>query len=111
MGQTLSGKYSVRESHRLGFGSHCERHAQLFRVSVGTDSDGRRHVRIEPDVRHAELVVRDLGLECSKTKPLTTPGFKVDEKELALKETEAVGGSRRNNVQELCHELSFLAQD
>ena len=24
MGKTLSGKYSMRESHRLGFGSHCE---------------------------------------------------------------------------------------
>ena len=54
----LFGKYSMRESHRLGFGNHCERHAELFNriVSVGTDSDGRRYVRIEPDNRHAELV-------------------------------------------------------
>ena len=52
MGQALSGKYAVREAHRLGFGSHCERHAQLLNrvVSVGTDSDGRRYVRIEPDI-------------------------------------------------------------
>ena len=49
------------ESHRLDFGSHCERHAQLLNrvVSVGTDSDGRRYVRIELDIRHAELVLRD----------------------------------------------------
>ena len=80
----------MRESHRLGFGSHCERHAELLNriVSVGTDSDGRRYVRIEPDIRHAELVLRGLGLEGSKAKPLTTPGFKVDEKELALREKE-----------------------
>ena len=54
-----------RESHRLGFGSHCERHAELLNrvVSVGTDSDGRRYVRIEPDIRNAELVLRNLGLE------------------------------------------------
>ena len=60
MGKTLSGKYSMRESHRLGFGSHCERHAELLNriVSVGTDSA----VRIEPDIKHAELVLRDLGL-------------------------------------------------
>ena len=58
MGKTLSGKYSMRESHRLGFGNHCERHSELLNriVSVGTDSDGRRYVRIEPDNRHAELV-------------------------------------------------------
>ena len=58
MGKTLSGKYSMRESHRLGFGNHCERHAELLNriVSVGTNSDGWRYVRIEPDIRHAELV-------------------------------------------------------
>ena len=57
-------------------------------MSVGTNSDGRRHVRIEPGIRHAELVLSDLGLEGSKVKPLTTPGFKLDERELALRETE-----------------------
>ena len=55
-------------------------------VSVGADSDGRRYVSIEPDIRHAELVLRNLGLEESKAKPLTTPGYKVDEKEVALRE-------------------------
>ena len=29
MGQTLHGKYSMRESYRLGFGNHCERHAEF----------------------------------------------------------------------------------
>ena len=44
MGKSLCGKYSVRESHRLGFGNHCERHAELLNriVPVGTNSDGRR---------------------------------------------------------------------
>ena len=95
----------MRESHRLGFGSHCERHAELLNriVSVGTDSDGRRYVMIEPDIRHAELVLRDLGLEGSKAEPLTTPGFKVDEKELALKRRRgSVGFWRCYEVQELC---------
>ena len=88
MGKTLSGKYSMRESHRLGFGNHCERHAELLTriVSVGTNSDGFRYVRIEPDIRHAELLLTDLGLGGSKVKPLITPGFKLDERELALRE-------------------------
>ena len=34
------------------------------------------------------LCSENLGLEGSKAKPLTTPGFKVDEKELALREKE-----------------------
>ena len=90
MGKTLSGEYSMRESHRYGFGNYCERHAELLNriVSVGTDSDGRRYVRIELDIRQAELVLREMGLECSKAKPLMTPGFKLDEREFALRETE-----------------------
>ena len=57
-------------------------------VSVGTNSDGRWYVRIEADIRNAELVLRDLGLEGRKVKPLTT-----------------VGSDRCNEVQELCHEV------
>ena len=107
IGKTLSGKYSMRESHRLGFGSHCESHAELLNriVSVGTDSDGRRYVRIEPDIRHAELLLRNLELEGSKAKPLTTPGFKVDEKELELRERGSIGFSWCCEVQELCSEV------
>ena len=67
----------MRESHRLGFGSHFERHAELLNriVSVGTVSDGRRYVRIEPEIRHPELVLRDLGLEGSKAKPIDDTRF------------------------------------
>ena len=114
MGKTLSGKYSVRESHRLGFGNHCEPHAELFNriVSVGTDSDGRRYVRIEPDIRHAELVLKDPGLQGSKAKPLTTPGFKHDERELALRETEVpLEAADATRYRSCVMRWSYLAQD
>ena len=114
MGKTLSGKFSMREPHRFGFGSHCERHADLLNriVSVGTDSDGRRYVSIELDIRHAELVLRNLGLEGSKAKPLTSPGFKVDEKELALREKEVPLDSQGAARYRSCvMRLSYLALD
>ena len=63
-------------------------------MSVGTGSDGRRYVRIEPDIRHSEFVFRNLGLEGSKAKSLTTPGFKVDKKEIALGGKACPGSSR-----------------
>ena len=114
MGKTLSWKYTMRESHRFGFGNRCERHAELLNriVSVGTNSDGRRYVRIEPDIRHAELVLRDLGLEGSKVKPLTTPGFKLDERELALRVTEVPLESEDATRYRSCvMRLSYLSQD
>ena len=63
----------------------CENAELLNRiVSVGTDSDGRRYVRIEPDIRHAVLVLNDFGLEGSKAKPLTTPGSRSMRKNLRV---------------------------
>ena len=114
MGKTLSGKCYMREPHRLGFGNHCERHAELLNrtVSVGTDSDGKRYVRIEPDIRHAELVLRDLGVEGCKGKPLTTPGFKLDERELALRETEVpLEATDATRYKSCVMGLSYLSQD
>ena len=86
----ISRKFSMRESYRLGCGNHCEHHAELLNriVTVRTSSDGGKYVRIEPDIRHAELVLRDLGLAGSKVKPLTPPGFKLDQREVALRELE-----------------------
>ena len=68
--------------------------------------------RIEPDIRHAELVLRNLGLDGSKTKPLTTPGFKVDEKELALREKEVLLDSQDATRYRSCvMRLSYFALD
>ena len=113
MGKTLSGK-SMKESHRLGFGNHCERQAELLNriVSVGTDSDGRRCDRIEPDIGRAELVRGDLGLEGSKAKPLMTPGFKLDEVEFAWKETEVpLESADATRYRSCVMRLSYLSQD
>ena len=67
-------------------------------MSVGTDSDGRRYVRMEP--------------EGSKAKPLTTPGFKIDEKELALREKEVPLDSQDATRYRSCAvRLSYLALD
>ena len=77
LGNILASKYSVRESHRLGFGRHCVRHAQILNriVSLGVDESGQRFVKIEPDARHAELVLRELGFTGKKVNTLTIPGF------------------------------------
>ena len=96
------------------FGNHGERHAELLNriVSVGTNSGGRRYVRIGPDIRHAELVLGDLGLEGSKVKPLTTPGFKLDERDLALREIEVpLEATDATRYRSCVMRLSYLHQD
>ena len=59
LSETLASKYSVRESHRLGFGAHCCREATVLNrvISVGVGDDGWKFLWIEPDARHSELVL------------------------------------------------------
>ena len=84
LSELLKSKYNVHESHRLGFGSHCEQAHVLNRVvTLGVDdSTMKRYVQIEPDARHIELIIRSLGLEGAATKSLSVPGVKVTDSNL-----------------------------
>ena len=43
-------------------------------MSVGTDSDDKRYVKIESDIKNVEFVLRILGLEGSNAKLLKHQG-------------------------------------
>ena len=77
LGELLASKYSVRESHRLGFGSHCVQEAQILnRVITLRMEDGQKVV--EAYRLHAYFVLRDLGLDGSDAKSLGIPGNKIE---------------------------------
>ena len=80
---------SVRESHRLGFGSHCCREATILNrvMSVGLGDDGRKFLWIEPDARHSELVFKSLGLK-GDVKSVAVPGVKLSEEDVARRKVE-----------------------
>ena len=82
MGALLASKYSVRESHRLGFRAHCCREATILNrvVKLNLDSDGKKEVMIMADQRHVEIVHRSLGFN-SRTKAVTTPMQKISDAE------------------------------
>ena len=54
----LNSKYSVRETHRLGFSKYCVQEAVILNrvVKLGRDESGRKFVQVEPDARHVPLV-------------------------------------------------------
>ena len=56
----MSSKYSMRESNRLGFGTHCTRSAHLLNriVVAGEDQDGQRYVESQLDARRVEMALR-----------------------------------------------------
>ena len=114
MGALLASKYSVRESHRLGFSASCAKEATVFNrvVRLGVDDGGRRYVDIEPDARHVELIVKTLGLGGSKTKGFSTPNVKVTDEQQVLRERSAkLGPSDATLYRSNVMRASFVAQD
>ena len=113
MAVALKSRYSVRESHRLGFGEGCTRHATILNrvVSLG-ELNGRRYVQIEPDKRHVELIVSSLGLDKSNTKSVTTPSVKPSDAEAAqFQHGPKLSASETSLYRSCVMRASFLSQD
>ena len=113
MAVALKSRYSVRESHRLGFGEGCARHATILNrvVSLG-ELNGRRYVQIEPDKRHVELIVSSLGLDKSNTKSVTTPSVKPSDAEAAqFQHGPKLSASETSLYRSCVMRASFLSQD
>ena len=67
---------------------------------------------IEPDLRHVQLVLQDLGLNNENTKALTTPTIKIDEAEVERRRHEQPLDKGTTTIYRSCvMRLSFLSQD
>ena len=113
MGKTLRSKYDLREAYRLGFGDHCVREARVLnRVVTLSHENGRKAVRIEADARHVDLILQDLGLDSTRTKPVVHPGAKLTQADVDKRQQEPEldrkqAARYRSNVMR----ASFIAQD
>ena len=113
MGANLRSKYDLRESYRLGFGDHCVREARVLnRVVTLSHENGRKAVRIEADARHVDLILQDLGLDSTRTKPVVHPGAKLTQADVDKRQQEPEldrkqAARYRSNVMR----ASFIAQD
>ena len=67
----LKSAFEIKVRGRLGEETGDDREIRILNRVVRLDSDG---VRYEADPRHAELIVKSLGLE--KATPVSTPGVK-----------------------------------
>ena len=76
----------------------------LNRVVSWTD----RGIAYEADARHAEIIVRDLGL--SKAKSVTRPGVKQSAND-AASTSAALGATEATQCRSLAMRASYLAQD
>ena len=111
--EASAAKYSLRESFRLGFGSHCVREAMVLnRVVTCGLTEGRKFVRIEPDSRHVDLMMQTLGLDPKKTKAVATPSVKPTDADAQRRQSSpALDKTRTSSYRSCVMRGSFLAQE
>ena len=78
--QILKSQYTAKDMGTLGFGdSDVKSILLLTRVfRVGTDQTGQ-YLDIEPDLRHATLIIKETGCNAN-TKTVSTPREKLQDK-------------------------------
>ena len=77
MNALLKSRYSVRESHRLGFGPGCSKEATILNrvISLGQDGSNRKWVQFEADQRHVDLVLQAAGIT-KESNAVNTPAVR-----------------------------------
>ena len=80
--RTLAQKYKIK-TEKLGAGAHDAKEVRVLNKVIRYTDEG---LELEADPRHAELVVRDLGLEDAKT--CKTPGVKAETRRTVKKSGE-----------------------
>ena len=99
----MQAEYEIKIRGRLGPDDTDDKNIRILNRCLEWRADGLAY---EADPRHAELVVKDLGLENSK--PMVTPGIKVVVSE---DEDEYLAGEEATAYRRLVARLNFLAQD
>ena len=80
----------------------------MFRV--GVDQTGQ-HLDIEPDLRHAPLIINESGCN-TNTKAVSTPREKLQNKlVLERRRSPILKGDEATRYRSACMRLSYLAQD
>ena len=113
LGEVLRSKYSVRESHRLGWGNHCVREATVLNrvVTLGLTEDNEKFVRIVPDQRHVQIILKTLGFN-SRTKSCVTPSVKLKHHEIEARRLSPSLPPAEISIFRPCGmRASFLSQD
>ena len=90
----ISAKFEVKFRARLGRGSDDDKSVRLLNRVIEWTSEG---IMYEADQRHAELVLRDMGLGNS-SNAVVTPGGKKDEDSMSSKLDRAREVQFRANV-------------
>ncbi|CAK0893091.1 unnamed protein product, partial [Prorocentrum cordatum] len=114
---TLGKKYEFKKTANLCFDEGDDKQAvflnRVIEVSAGVPPGGGRpcrHAMIEPDKRHAEIVIDELGL--SKANGVDTPMEKRSaDKQMMDAKSAALGAAEASRFRSLTMRVAYLSQD
>ena len=102
----ISGRYTVKFRGRLGPGAEDDNGIRILnRVASWKDNA----IEFEADQRHAELIIKHLGLGSEKAKSVGAPGQKRTSED--EDEEEELTGQECTKYRALVARAMFLAQD
>jgi len=106
----LASKYEYKVVAKLGWQPGADRTAQILNRIITLVDGPIRKATIEPDARHAQLIVSELGL--ASGKGCETPNEKRSaDQQLQDWNTKLLDHDRKISFRSLCMRASYLAQD
>ena len=106
--EKLSKEMHMKRRAKLGFGEEDDKHTSILNRLISLEvKGGKRRITYEPDPRHQQLLVRNLGLDDPKAKGTNTP----TERTPANSDVRPLEGSQVTAYRSATMRLNYLAQD
>ena len=103
----MKAKYDIKVEYLGPKSEGCVEEIRVLNRTIRWTNDGLEY---EPDCRHAEMVIRHLGVE--NCKPVTTPGCtEAEYDETSRGEYEPLRGAEATEYRTLAARLNYLALD
>ena len=108
----IAARYDYKKSGRLGTGRTDVREVGILNrhIRLCTGPDGEEYVEYEADPRHAQIVIRGLGLETAKSNTTPRNRLKNDELDQYLS-MPALGPDETRQYRSLVMRAAYLSQD
>eukprot|EP00971_Amphidinium_carterae_P292147 5799547-Amphidinium_carterae.1 len=111
MDNSLKAKYEVKLSGKIGFGATDSRELEFLHRVIRCDPDTGA-VELEPDQRHARLIVQELGLDAKSCKGRDTPVVKLSLQEAEYAEkTPLLDRDATRTFRSILMRAAYLSQD
>jgi hypothetical protein len=113
MDKLLKGRYSCKKMYTLGDEDGDDTEAVFLnrRISLEKEPSGRIVIHYQPDARHAQEIVKDLGLTSTSRRPTATAVKKKHEELSRILDAKPLDADKASKYRSVTMRAAYLAQD